>query len=288
MGEKAKNAIIDILKSEECKEYFEMLLQGQTDKIAHIIDERNNVNQADDLMVVKKSLKEECQKRQEAENETMKMSREKDLLQEKCNNLTETCNILDGRLSMADEKIEQLKQQIVGLEKKNAETEQKAHEEIQKNQKIISSFQEQLDRYEVRYSDIDKAFSVYLSLTDEVKYRLRNIFKAENLFAFIAAISDWNNIEGLWSFSKRRLIEDEFNDAEKLVFLFRFLFNAYSRLSDSCAYELISPAIGDRFDSDKHSVKGIKTDGRISEMLLDGIYDIVSKKTIYKAVVNVQ
>ena len=238
--------------------------------------------------MVRKSFVEESQKRQEAERDVEKIRQEKDKIQVKYDKLVESCNILDEKLSMANEKIEQLKKQIVDLEKKNAETEQKAQCSIQKQQESISSCQEKLSRYEVRYSNIDEAFSVYLSLTDVVKQRLKNIFKAENLYAFLAAISEWENIEGVWSFSKRRLIEDEYNDAEKLIFLFRFLFKAYSQLSDGCPYELISPAIGDKFDSDKHSIKGIKTDGQISEVLLDGIYDVASKKTMYKAVVNVQ
>ncbi len=288
MGEKTKNAIIDILKSDEIKEYFEELLQGQTKEIAYIVAEREDEKQSDELRMAKERYDEEYQKRQEAENVVTRINREKEELQGKYEHLLKDCNDLKGKLLSANDANGQLKQQIDDLGKKYAEAELEVQKQRQNYQNDIGTIQDALRRYESRYSGIDKAFSAYLSLSDEIKHRLKNIFRAENLFAFMASASEWDNVEGVWGFAKRRIIEDEGDDTIKLVFLFRFLFDSYSQFSDRGSYELISPVAGEKFDSDRHSIKGIKTDGYISELLLDGIYDINSGKVIYKAVVEVR
>ena len=62
----------------------------------------------------------------------------------------------------------------------------------------------------------------------------------------------------------------------------------YQLFAGNEKYQAIRPDIGSKFDSDLHSIKGIRTDGVISNVLLVGIYDMGAKKVIFKAVVKVR
>ena len=74
---------------------------------------------------------------------------------------------------------------------------------------------------------------------------------------------------------------------ENLVLLFTSAFHIFV-LSDSVTrYELITPNYGDDFDSDLHSVKGSKTDGKISKVLLPGVYDVLNDRIVFKTVVEI-
>lgn len=164
----------------------------------------------------------------------------------------------------------------------------KAEEDLQSEKVEKAIVIRKLEEYEKKYECINRAFSNYMSLPEGVKQRMGNIFVRENVYSFIVAVSEWNNIEGIWSFIKRRIIEGEDEGLRGLVALFEDAFSFFCLVEGEEKYELINPEVGERFDSDKHSIKGIKTDGQIEEVLLSGIYDSTAKKTVFKAVVKIQ
>ena len=142
--------------------------------------------------------------------------------------------------------------------------------------------------YESKFKDILNAYSLYYELSDEIKMRLKNIFGLNNIRCFIAATTEWNNVEGLWNFAKRRIVENEIDDAKGLVYLFRFLFQQYIQNVNNNGLELITPSIGERYDSDKHTILGVKTDGVVSKVLIDGIYNKSDNKVVFRSLINVQ
>lgn len=208
------------------------------------------------------------------------IERQYDLLQDKYNNLVQQNEkTYEKKLiekNIAENKIKELNNQII----KFANNQNKI--EIEKEK-----LQDELKYYRKQYFQIDEVLCLYNKLSDESKQRLKNIFGIENTILFICALQKWNTIEGIWGFTKRRIIEDDNEDCSILSNLFRKIFLIYNEnFNDN--YRLIEPHLEEKFDSDKHSIKGTRTDGNISEVLLDGIYDRISNRVIFKAIVKVK
>ena len=144
-----------------------------------------------------------------------------------------------------------------------------------------------LEDYENKFSIINMAYSNYKNLPENLKQRLCNIFKKDNICSFINAVSDWDTIEGLWDFTKKRIIDNETIGLDELIGLSVNSFSLYSQSDASGKYELFCPTIGEPYDSDKHDQRDYKTNGVIQEVLLKGIVDN-TKKVVRKAYVKIQ
>lgn len=288
MGGKAKNAIMDILKSDDMRAYLEELLRGQTTEILSKIHELEENESGEEIQELKKLLHEEQEKNrglalkiQELEISNNHFS---ELYEDK---KSESERVLQLKQE-SDNEVALLKKQNKQLETMISEEKLKSDVELQKEKTEKAAVISKLEEYENKYACIDRAYSNYKSLPERVKQRMGNIFVRDNIYAFIVAMSDWNNIEGIWSFTKRRIIEDEKDGVKELVELFTEAFALFALIDGTGRYELINPLVGERFDSDKHSIKGIKTDGQIDEVLLSGIFDSTTKKVIFKAAVQIQ
>lgn len=251
MGEKSNSESIEIIQLD--KEYVEKLLNEQT---AEIIKAFNKVDK-----------------------------------ERQCNDIQK----LKGQLSQAEEQYAQLETKVDSFQKQNEELAAALEEESSNARKKIDDLKQekeklisQIEEYENKYACIDKVYNCYIELPEKIKRRITNIFANGNLYSIIVAVSDWKGIEGIWGFTKRRIIEDENEGIAELISLFEAAFHMFTLIDGNKKYELISPKVGERYDSDRHSIKGIKTDGIIKEVLLSGIYDSVSNKTMLKAVVQIQ
>ena len=69
MNEKLKNNIIEILKSEEAKKYFEDILRDQTDRIVNEIQIQFKNTENDDLQNIKMILDEEINRNKKLKQE---------------------------------------------------------------------------------------------------------------------------------------------------------------------------------------------------------------------------
>ena len=65
------------------------------------------------------------------------------------------------------------------------------------------------------------------------------------------------------------------------------MFEVYYLFDDKKRYQLINPDIGLRFDSDKETIKGTKTDGTVEKVLLKGIEDVINPQILFKAIIEV-
>lgn len=137
------------------------------------------------------------------------------------------------------------------------------------------------------YNDIIRAYECFISLSHETRVRISNIYVSENLKSFLAASMQWENIEGLWNYIKRNVIEGDYLDFDYLHRIFVYLFDIYTSQSVESNYKLINPLVGTRYDSDKHIIMGTKTDGFISKVLLEGIENTKTKRLIGKAIIEV-
>lgn len=287
MGEKTKNVIVDMLKSDEMKAYFRELLNEQTSEIVSSIESTEKKKENEEILLLKKEIEKY---RQEHEEFKQKLS-ESELIRLN----------LESNLDGKETEINKLSACLRKIEEENAElksnNEQLASDLLDEKAKIkdvkqtleteILSLSKKLEEYTSFFEDAYGLYTHYNSLPLSLKQRMSNIFVNDNVYSMISVVSNWNCIEGLWGFTKRRIIEDENDGLDELVCLFSKAFELYSVIDGNDRYGLISPCIGEKYDSDKHSIKGIKTDGVIEKVLLDGIYDSISKKTVFKAVVQV-
>lgn len=287
MGEETKSVILDILKSDEMKDYFRELLTEQTIELVSAIDSVEK----------KKNNKEICElndKISQARKVQNNMERQLSNLESVKLNMESILNEKNAEISQLSDTLRKIEQENGDLRTSNEQLTSKLLDERGKNKEIKSNLEaekrnisEKLKEYERNFVDAYALYNYYKSLPISLKQRISNIFVSENVYSMITVSSDWNCIEGLWGFTKRRIIEDENEGLCELVCLFSKSFELYSVVDGSGRYKLISPCVGDKFDSDRHSIKGIKTDGTIEKVLLDGIYDSISKKTVFKAVVQV-
>lgn len=291
MSVKTKKSILEIIKSDEMTAYLEEILSHQTEDIKKIITAEGEERLLRELNEAKTALlnKTDDKRKLEKELEDLKTSSayDRQRLQEQFHSIQELKEKYEENIQLSEtlkqEKIE-IYQEMEYLKESLEKSVGLLDRERQEKAEILI----QKDAYEKRYLKIDQAYKAYQNLKITARQRIEHIFGYGNLYSFIAAAGDWNTIEGIWSFTKRRIIEEEKDGLMELVLLFEQIFEIYRLFAGNEKYEAIRPDIGSRFDSDLHSIKGIRTDGVISDVLLEGIYDTDEKKVIFKAVVKVQ
>lgn len=161
-------------------------------------------------------------------------------------------------------------------------------EKIKRLEKANAKMENFCQHYQKQYAEMDEAYKMYLQLSEDTKNRLENIFKNNTIFAVIQAGMSWNNVEGIWEFTRRRIVEEETADVEALKILFQFMFQVFNEQTEEKQYKLIVPSCGERYDSEKQRILGTKTDGYISKVHLCGIYHCMTGKTVQKALVEVE
>lgn len=288
MGEKAKNAIMEIMKSDDMRAYFEELLKGQTSEIIAVFTAKEEDSFVEEIHKLKEKLEKEQEQNRMLLLKNQELETARDHFEESYEDIKRAFEKLQQEKIAVEERATALKKQSEQFDLKIIEQKEQADRELQIVKSEKDSAINKLKDYEGKYSCISVAYSNYKSLPERVKQRMSNIFVRDSIYSFIVAVSDWNSIEGIWSFTKRRIIEDETEGVRELVDLFVNSFVLYSKIDGSGKYELIIPKVGERFDSDKHSIKGIKTDGQIQDVLLEGIFDNTTQKAVFKAVVQIQ
>ena len=286
MGDNIKETIVNVIESEEIKSYVENLLRAQTDEIIDNIEKKNSLSE--DIISLRGRVNELQSDKKTSE---LTLEKQKDYIEElnrKYLELQQICNSKDEIIESDRDNIMQLRAEVSANNNRILELENEKIQIIKNYDEQLSVLSDSLMDYESKFKDILNAYSLYYELSDEIKMRLKNIFGLNNIRCFIAATTEWNNVEGLWNFAKRRIVENEIDDAKGLVYLFRFLFQQYIQNVNNNGLELITPSIGERYDSDKHTILGVKTDGVVSKVLIDGIYNKSDNKVVFRSLINVQ
>lgn len=278
---KEEKVLRDLLNSNELHEYVETLLKEQTEEIINLI--RTEMN----TFAVSEDLESKFENEREINNELTleinELKKENELYKKMIEDNTSENKTL--KLKVEDAETEKLQL--------NAEKEKIENNLNNIKQQILCEKEEKeialkkANEYEKNFKIAENIYALYQKIPENIKQRVSNIFKGGNRYSFIVAVSDWNNIEGLWGFVKRRIIEEDAEGISELIDLFSNSFELFSLINANTRYVLLKPTVGEHFDSDKHSIKGIKTDGQIEKVLLNGIYDVEMKRTIFKAVVEV-
>lgn len=268
--------IKEIIQSDEIRTFFEGLLSKQSRELLKEL-EQSNKEEVKKLENEKKEIEQKYVKLI-SDNEQLRdvindcKSREKELI-EKQEDLKKQIENLKTTEETSKGEIGRLTEKQKTLENKNTELERK---------------NEKLDFRYKKYERIEQAYEEYKTLPEDIQIRLQNVFPRGNLFAFMTAGTKWENITGLWNFAKRRIIEKDISDIDKVLDLLEFLFEVYNKQYSKTMYEFMDVNVGDKFDSDLHNIIGINTDGIVSKVWLKGIYDVKNKKVLCKTLIEVQ
>lgn len=291
MNEKLLNLIIEALNSDSVKQSINSMLDSQTHNITGQICEaiekdRNESEQEKHKLLqsidenFRKQIEElESKKRAQTADYEKRIS---DLKIEK-EKLTADYERLISELNQKHEV--QMKELAQSCNDREAEV-KKATEVAEGLQNDLDALRNQYNEMQNSYKSIIEAYNAFLSLGNQTKERLRNIFVSDTLESFISACFDWDNVEGIWNYVKREVIEKSNAEVDSLHRIFRFMFQGYNARYREAQYVLISPAAGTKYDSEEQVILGIKTDGTINKVCLEG-YRKPNGKVICKALVEV-
>lgn len=283
-----------MLESDEVREYFESMLNNQTEQVKNYINDSKTQLTNDEIDQFKKQLVDEKNRVQDLErivqDTKAKLDTVNSELEEKKDLLNKTqseLKITQFDLQKKDLKVSQLENEKTSIEEQSEVQITEIKDKLNRMLTAKSECDERLKILNEKYGDIDKAIENYHNLSAETQGRLHNIIKDDSVYSIIGASADWRNIEGIWEFAKRRVVEKEYEDAELLGEIFEFLLKAYNAQYRRSKYDLIKPAIGDKFDSDIHSIIGIQTDGFVRMIHLSGIINVENTKVVQKALIEV-
>ena len=156
--------------------------------------------------------------------------------------------------------------------------------EIDKRKKIELS----LDNYIHQFSDINQVLEIYRMFSQEIRDQLKGIFGLGEGCEVIVALSKWGNIQEVWNFAKRRIIESP--DASDTTWneFFKSCLKIFQKTNRDKKIDFINPEEESKYDSDYESSIGIKTDGIVEKILLVGAKDSVKQEIAFKALVKLK
>ncbi|MCK8826591.1 hypothetical protein MWH25_02355 [Natroniella acetigena] len=186
-------------------------------------------------------------------------------------------------LETKNRKIEELKNENSSLKAQGEELrleKSRLHNEV-RNQ------QEEIRRLKDRFKGVGDIYKVYLNLSSGNKSSLQGIFKGDSIEEFIYCGVQYDNLESLWEYIKREVIEDKNSEINKLDQIFTYFFAAHNRIYDSPLYKRQEVKVGESIDEDKH-IRGrdSKVIGEIKEVLFRGYINLKTDRVIKKSVVR--
>ncbi|UTC64533.1 hypothetical protein E4O00_12320 [Treponema sp. OMZ 788] len=128
----------------------------------------------------------------------------------------------------------------------------------------------------LKIDKLEKAYKIFISFKERTRNNLKAVFETDTFLGFISNSMQWARIEGIWEQTKRKIVNDDNEDLQELRKLFLILFETYNEGYTDAPYELINPIIGSRYNSNEQLIKNQKSDGTVTEVLLEGY---VFKKT---------
>lgn len=199
---------------------------------------------------------------------------------------------------------EELKRQIKDIKQ---EYELKVNEYEKNSEKIISENEElkrqlkdikqgyelkvnEFEKIKKKYNPIETIMKLYDNLSSEIKKNIYNIYGNRSVYSIICSLGNSSNILGMMKFVRNRIIEEKMENINELKEILYISVEIYNNINieNENKYELISCNVGEKFNSDLFSIKGVKTSGNVKKELLKGIRDLKNTKVEYKALIEVE
>lgn len=195
---------------------------------------------------------------------------------------------------------EELKRQLQEYELKVNEYEKNSEKIISENEELKRQLKDIKQGYELKvnefekikkkYNPIETIMKLYDSLSSEIKKNIYNIYGNGNVYSIICSLGNSSNILGMMKFVRNRIIEEKMENINELKEILYISVEIYNNINieNENKYELISCNVGEKFNSDLFSIKGLKTSGNVKKELLKGIRDLKNTKVEYKALIEVE
>ncbi len=159
---------------------------------------------------------------------------------------------------------------------------------IKKLENEILSKKDDIEILKNRFPKIDEVYKRYTGLSENTKKSLMGIFKGDTIDRFIFCGVQHENIENLWDYINRELIEGKMEDIDSLKIIFDYFFDAHNLIYESKLYIKQEVAVNDRFDDDLHTrISEGNVKGNITEVLFKGYINCNSNKVSRKSLVKI-
>lgn len=213
----------------------------------------------------------------EKEGDFRTVSSEKESLAKNYSNLQEACRKLS-------EEYKNLQENLRNTEKYNSEL----NNENNEIKKEFGELKERVDNYaSLKVDCLIRAYSLFSSFGERTRNNLKMVFPTDSFLGFISNAMQWDRIAGIWEQAKRKIVNDDNEDLQKLKELFLILFEVYNAGASEAQYILIKPEIGSKYNSKEQVIKGQKSDGRVAKVFLEG-YIFKKNNNIHQAMVEVE
>lgn len=150
---------------------------------------------------------------------------------------------------------------------------QKIQHELEEKEKQVIRLEDRIQHYVNNYGELEAVYSIFTALTEDTLNRLDNVFEKKDFLSFLKAGFQWENIEGLWNCTRRKVIEENEIDTEQLIKIFLFFFSVYNSSGNTADYYIIQPTVGEKYNREQHSILGKETDGYVKQVRLPGYRD---------------
>lgn len=156
-----------------------------------------------------------------------------------------------------------------------------AQGELKAANKNLRDAQKTAEYYRDNYNELDEAYKIYLTLDDSTRFDLKGIFGAgDTVTGFFSGAVQESHLASFWDYVSRH------TDAENLIRLFDFCFDAVNRGFREAPYVRLTVNAGDYFDSDEMRRTSQSSQmGKVVRVILQG-YRYSDGNVIKKSVVE--
>ncbi|GAB6100655.1 hypothetical protein JCM16358_25340 [Halanaerocella petrolearia] len=152
----------------------------------------------------------------------------------------------------------------------------------------IQRKEEEIKRLSNRFQGIEEVYNTYLNLSSKQRQALQGIFKGNSIDEFIFCGVQHENVDSLWEYIKREVIEGHEEGLTELEKIFRYFFVAHNKIYANPLYKIQEVETGEEFDEDKHiRGKNSKVRGRITDVLFKGYINLNTDRVVKKSVVRI-
>lgn len=216
-----------------------------------------------------------------------KLESEKENLQEQLNSFGSKKKAMAAEIEALNKDKENLEFKL-GVAENNCLDQKNLYDELNvKYEKLLPNAAILEEYSKLNMDELKKAYDLFKCFKDRTRNNLKAVFEVDSFFGFLSNSMQWDRIAGIWEQTKIKIVNDDIEDLKELRQLFLILFEIYNAGYNDAPYTLITPEIGAKYDRNEQLIKNQKSDGKISEVLLEGY---IAKKTnnIHKAIISVE
>lgn len=152
----------------------------------------------------------------------------------------------------------------------------------------LEQVQQELMYYKKNYTKVDKIYNQYQLLSPVTQADLRGIFKHSNFEDFMACGTQIDSIEGLWDYTKFKIMQEQTEDVKLLKSLVEYFMERYNATFSEPIFIKQKVSVGDSFDVEEYmKTSDSRSSGDIKEVCLIGYINTQTRKIVRKSLVRI-